>query len=130
MKHLGTILTVFFIAVMVSGIYTQVSSKEDVNAGKNLKEITDIKDVKSEKSCTVYVKWYSRTGKPAKNIKVVGYTDKHNLSTEGTQIAYTDSNGKVTLRWDSYRDLYILYIDGTGHKGTYTDGGTYTFAID
>ena len=83
-----------------------------------------------EKTCTVYVKWYSTSGKPAKGIKVVGYTDKHALSTEGTQTAYTDSNGKVKLKWNSYRDLYILYVDGTGHKGTYKDGGSYTFAID
>lgn len=86
--------------------------------------------VKSDKECTVYVKWYSTSGSPAKSKKIVGYTTDHALSTEGTNIAYTNSDGKVTLKWSSYKDLYIIYVDGTGHKGTYRNGGTYTFVLD
>lgn len=84
----------------------------------------------SEKECTVYVKWYSTSGSAAKGKKVVGYTSTHVLSTEGTNIAYTDDNGKVTLRWDSYKDLVIIYVDGEKHEGTWSDGGTYTFVLD
>ncbi|MEA2042979.1 MAG: hypothetical protein U9N85_10560 [Bacteroidota bacterium] len=83
-----------------------------------------------EKQCTVYVKWYSTSGSPAKGKKVVGYTSTHILSTEGTNIAYTDNKGKVILHWDSYKDLKIMYIDGTKHEGTWEDGETYTFVLD
>ncbi len=87
-------------------------------------------DIKSEKECTVYVKWYKSSGSPAVDKKIVGYTSTHPLSTEGTNIAYTDSKGKVTLKWDSYKDLVIMYVDGTKHEGTWTDDGTYTFVLD
>lgn len=87
-------------------------------------------DLKDEKSCTVYVKWYSTSGDPAEGKKVVGYTSTRTLSTEGTNIAYTNSDGKVTLNWNSYKDLRIIYVDGTKHEGNYKNGGTYTFVLD
>lgn len=83
-----------------------------------------------EKQCTVYVKWYKSSGSPAKGKKVVGYTSTHALSTEGTNIGYTDNTGKVVLHWDSYRDLVLMYVDGTKYEGTWEDGGTYTFVLD
>lgn len=79
----------------------------------------------SKNSCIVKVTYSS--GSPASSVKV-GYEVGGGISCVGGGTAgYTDIDGEVTVEWSSGCKCTYIYIDGKSHKGTFEDGGYYTF---
>ncbi len=76
----------------------------------------------TDNSCTLYVK--TSAGYPARSIKVS--TDvSGGISCSGGRNFYTDSNGKVDLKWVSGCYLKKIFVDGKGYDVDYKDGKTY-----
>lgn len=76
-----------------------------------------------DNTCTLHVK--TSYGSDAKSVKVS--TDvSGGISCIGGRSFYTNSDGMVTQEWSSGCYLKSIYVDGTGYKVDYRDGGDYT----
>lgn len=73
--------------------------------------------------CILYVK--TSSGSAARSIKVT--TDvSGGISCIGGRSFYTDSDGRVELRWVSGCYLKTVYVDGRSYEVDFKDGGSYT----
>ena len=80
----------------------------------------------SDNTCTLYVK--TRYGSAAKSAKVS--TDvSGGISCAGGRTFYTDSDGKVTLKWSKGCYLKHIYIKGKGYDVNFKNGETYTIKM-
>ena len=79
----------------------------------------------SKNSCTVKVTYSS--GNSMSGVRVVGSVCGGISCSGNTKAVNTDSNGKATIYWSDGCKLCYIYIAGKEHKGTYKNGGTYTF---
>ena len=80
----------------------------------------------SDYTCTLYVKYSN--GSAATSVKVS--TDvSGGISCMGGRDFYTDSDGKVTLKWASGCYLKRIYIKGKSYDVNFKDGETYTIKM-
>jgi len=80
----------------------------------------------SDNTCTLNVK--TSSGSYAKSVKVS--TDvSGGLSCSGGRSFYTDSDGRVTLKWSSGCYLKHIFIKGKGYDVNFKDGGSYTIKM-
>lgn len=85
----------------------------------------DVDKASSDNTCTVTLKYSD--GSLAKNIKVTTEVSG-GASCIGGRDFYTDSNGKVVLKWSSGCYLKTVYVNGKSHSVNYKDGGSYTLS--
>ncbi len=79
----------------------------------------------SENSCTVQVTYSSGSG--MSGVRVVGDVCGGMSCVGSTTAVYTNSDGYATIEWSDGCNLCYIYIDGKSYKGSYSDGGSYSF---
>jgi len=108
------------LSTLLISITTILSS---FTVGDNFKSLKSGLRSPSDNTCELTVK--TKYGSAAKSVKVS--TDvSGGISCSGGRTFYTDSDGKVTLRWSSGCYLKHIFIAGKGYDVNFKDGGYYT----
>jgi len=110
-------------ALKISGLFAIIIAMFAVTTAFTDKGTT--RESSGDNTCTVTVKYSS--GSIAKNVKVTTEVSG-GLSCIGGRDFYTDSNGKVTLKWSSGCYLKTVYVNGRSHKVDYKNDGSYTLS--
>ena len=80
----------------------------------------------AENSCTLNVT--TSYNSPARSVKVSTEVSG-GISCIGGRSFYTDSEGKVTLKWVSGCKLRKIYVDGSGYDVDYRNGNSYSIKM-